>query len=252
LVLLSTLALTGTAAATITLAGQAGPAQALAPQATQAPAVEAEVMHAPTVVQVAPSPKAAPVRRAAVRKPARPTAAATRAAAPRRTVTVRRATAAPKPAATTAAKPVTTTRTGNDYPYASATTNTPDPWGFTKRQCVSFAAFRLAQHGHALNNGTQGWGSALHWDETARSLGVRISSTPRVGAVAQWNAGEASKVYVNGSSTPNGTFSAGSYGHVGWVAAVYSDGSALIEQYNLGGDRSYSVMRMKAPRYLVF
>ena len=34
--------------------------------------------------------------------------------------------------------------------------------------------------------------------------------------------------------------------------AVYtdSDGSALIEQYNAMGDRSYSVLRMTAPRYL--
>jgi surface antigen len=38
---------------------------------------------------------------------------------------------------------------------------------------------------------------------------------------------------------------------VGWVKQVYADGSALVEQYNMGGDRSYSVMRVKAPRYLL-
>jgi len=36
------------------------------------------------------------------------------------------------------------------------------------------------------------------------------------------------------------------------VKAVYADGSALVEQYNLSGDRAYSVMRVKAPRYLLF
>ena len=47
-----------------------------------------------------------------------------------------------------------------------------------------------------------------------------------------------------------GHFTAGEYGHVGYVAAVYSDGSALIEQYNVQGDRQYSALRMTAPRYL--
>jgi surface antigen len=157
---------------------------------------------------------------------------------------------------TTTTKPTTTrkatsaapaVRTGNDYPYAGATGNPTDKWGFTERQCVSFAAWRLARNGRPLDNATQNWGSALHWDEAARAHGVRITSTPRVGAIAQWNAGEGGKVWV-GSGT--GRFTAGSYGHVGYVAAVYSDGSALIEQYNAQGDRQYSVMRMTAPRYL--
>jgi surface antigen len=81
---------------------------------------------------------------------------------------------------------------------------------------------------------------------------VPVSHSPRVGAIAQWNAGESSSAYLSGSSTPNATFTAGGYGHVGYVAAVYSDGSVLIEQYNMGDSRSYSVMRMKAPRYLLF
>ena len=78
-----------------------------------------------------------------------------------------------------------------------------------------------------------------------------MTSTPRIGAIAQWNAHESGAYYGKGASKPNGTFTAGGYGHVGWVKAVYADGSALVEQYNLGGDRSYSVMRVKAPRYLL-
>jgi surface antigen len=141
----------------------------------------------------------------------------------------------------------TAVRTGNDYPYANATTNTADKWGFTERQCVSFAAWRLARNGHPIDNNTQHWGSAYQWDEAARANGVRVSTTPHVGAIAQWNVGEGGTVWMNGGK---GHFTAGSYGHVGYVAAVYSDGSALIEQYNVQGNREYSVLRMTAPRYL--
>jgi surface antigen len=141
---------------------------------------------------------------------------------------------------------------GDDYPWRTATTNAADRWGFTERQCVSFVAWREAQAGHPVSNYTQHWGNAADWDNTARALGVWISSRPRVGAIAQWNAYESSGWYANGSATPNGTVSAGGYGHVAWVKAVYGDGSALIEQYNMFGNRSYSTMRVKAPRYLYY
>ena len=36
------------------------------------------------------------------------------------------------------------------------------------------------------------------------------------------------------------------------VRAVYSDGSALVEQYNLNGQRSYGTTRVRAPRYLYY
>ena len=141
---------------------------------------------------------------------------------------------------------------GDDYPYRAYTSNVSDRWGFTVRQCVSFVAWREAQAGHPVNNYTQHWGSAASWDNTARALGVWISSRPRVGAIAQWNGYEHSAWYANGSSVPNGTVTAGGYGHVAWVKAVYADGSALIEQYNMFGNRSYSTMHVKAPRYLYY
>ncbi|MCU1591297.1 MAG: hypothetical protein JWP11_2553 [Frankiales bacterium] len=141
---------------------------------------------------------------------------------------------------------------GDDYPWRTSTTSAADRWGFTQRQCVSFVAWREAQAGHPVSNMTQHWGSAVNWDNTARALGVWISSRPRVGAIAQWNAYEQGAWYANGSSVANGTVSAGGYGHVAWVRAVYSDGSALIEQYNMFGNRSYSTMRVKAPRYLYY
>ena len=256
-VLLSALAaITAPVLAAVVLTGQGGAASASTAAASPLVAtgsVAAEVVAAPRVV-----------RPAAAAHPARTTPARHTVARPsaRRVVTVKAPvtkpvvrTTAPKPVVHAAPAPVKTAptvRTSDDYPWRSDSTQAADTWGFTKRQCVSFAAFRLAQHGHALNNGTQHWGSALNWDDAARANGVTVTSTPHVGAIAQWNAGEGSGIYANGSSTPNGHFTAGSYGHVGYVAAVYSDGSALIEQYNLGGTRSYSAMRMQAPRYLVF
>ena len=195
------------------------------------PTVARPVVHH-VVAQHVTAPVAAPVHHAAAR------VAAPAPVAPA-------APAAPAPA------PVTAQPTGtDDYPYRNATTNATDPWGFTERQCVSFAAFRLSQNGHALNNAQQHWGSALTWDDTARGLGMTVSSTPAVGTIAQWNAGESSPFYSAGSSTANGSFTAGGYGHVGYVKAVYGDGSALVEQYNMGGNRAYSVVRVKAPRYL--
>jgi surface antigen len=141
---------------------------------------------------------------------------------------------------------------GDDYPYRSTTSNVADRWGFTVRQCVSFVAWREAQSGHPLDNAAEHWGSALNWDETARARGVAISSRPRVGAIAQWNANERSAWYANGSTSANGYVQAGPYGHVAWVKAVYADGSVLAEQYNMSGNRSYSTMRLKAPRYLYY
>lgn len=221
--------------------------------------VAAEIVAAPQAVTLAapvvarPATKPTAVKRVAaahaVRTVTRQVAVAVAAPA-KVTPAAPRPVAAPKPAPTTTTT-TTSTRTGDDYPYARATTSDNDAWGFTKRQCVSFAAFRLSQHGNTLNNSTQNWGSALSWDEAAPRNGASVTSTPKVGAIAQWNAGESSRIYSS-TGAQKGSFSAGSYGHVGYVAAVYSDGTVLVEQYNLGGDRSYTAMRMSAPRYLVF
>jgi surface antigen len=138
---------------------------------------------------------------------------------------------------------------GNDYPYRNSTSSTAsDRWGFTQRQCVSFTAWRLAQHHRTINNSGNAWGNASHWDEAARAKRITISSRPRVGAVAQWNAGEKSAYYAQGGGT--GYLQAGPYGHVAYVTAVYRDGSVTVEQYNVNGNRSYSTMHVRANRYL--
>lgn len=137
---------------------------------------------------------------------------------------------------------------GDDYPYRLDQIQRSDRWGFTTRQCVSFAAWRLAQRGHPISNSGNAWGSAYHWDDTARARHVTISTRAKIGAIAQWNAFERSTWYAPTGGT--GIVTAGGYGHVAYVRWVYSDGSALVEQYNMSGTRSYSQMRVRAPRYL--
>ena len=138
---------------------------------------------------------------------------------------------------------------GDDYPWRLDQSWTADRYGFTKRQCVSFVAWRLAQRAHPLNNRTQHWGHARDWDNASRRLGVGIGRTPVVGAVAQWNENDWSAWY--GTATrPVGTMRAGAYGHVAYVERVHADGSVTVSHYNMGGTRSYTTARLKAPRYL--
>ena len=246
-----------------TVLGLAAPALAALILTSSTPGLAAVVPSAPVVAdalerplhRAAPAPVAKPavkravVKAAAVKRPAvtrvtRRTVAVTKAITP----TVRRTAPAP---VQTAPKQTSQPAGSNDYPYRTQSDfYAIDKWGFTERQCVSFAAWRLAQHGDTINN-KDNWGSAYSWDEAARRLGRTVTSKARVGSIAQWNAHESGAYYGKGSATANGRFTAGGYGHVGWVKQVYSDGSALVEQYNMGGDRSYSVMRVKAPRYLL-
>lgn len=200
------------------------------PDATRAPVavpvLREQATPAPVPRQRSPRPVA---RRTASR--------AHRAAAPHRQ----------HPTTSTTARTHATTRVTAGYPWAADTTGGHDPWGFTKRQCVSYVAWRLDRVGRPVY-ARQGWGSARGWDDVARQRGVTVTSRPAVGSVAQWNAGERSRLYVSGSA--RGTFFAGSYGHVAWVTDVYSDGSVRVAQYNGNGARSYSTMRVFAPRFL--
>lgn len=156
-------------------------------------------------------------------------------------------TASPAPRATRSTRTTATAPRTSGYPYANDTTGGSDPWGFVKRQCVSYVAWRLSQVGRPVYS-RQGWGDARNWDDTARSKGRTVTTRPAVGSVAHWNAGERSAFYSGGSAA--GSFVAGSQGHVGWVTKVYADGSVQVAQYNGTASRAYSTMRVKAPRFL--
>ena len=138
---------------------------------------------------------------------------------------------------------------GDDYPWRLDRVHRADTFGFTTRQCVSFVAWRLAQSGTRLDNVRQGWGNAMSWDDAARRLGHGVGRAPVVGAVAHWDAGERGPLYTGGRRL-RGTMIAGAYGHVAWVQHVHSDGSASVAHYNGTGTRTFSVSRVKAPRYL--
>ena len=157
------------------------------------------------------------------------------------------AAAAPLGSAASAAAPAA--RSADDYPWRLDQSWGADAYGFTKRQCVSFVAWRLAQRRTPISN-AQGWGSALTWDDTAVRLGHRIGVRPVVGAVAHWNAWESSKTWLNGSTRANGIVRAGSAGHVAYVSRVHADGSVTVQEYNGGGSRAFGTARLRAPRYL--
>lgn len=214
------------------------------PAATSEARVVAAVQANPAVVALAPVRTVAKVAAQPVKAQAKP-AAVTRKAV--RTVTTSRPRTVVKAAPVVVAPaPVK----ADAYPYRTSAGNSADAWGFTQRQCVSYAAWRLSNAGHAISNVQDGWGSASNWDDTARRLGMAVTTKASVGSIAQWNPGESSSLYAPGSSTPGGRFAAGSYGHVGYVTAVYADGSVQVAQYNATGDRAFSSMHMTAPRYL--
>ncbi|MEV5750242.1 CHAP domain-containing protein [Actinoallomurus sp. NPDC052308] len=117
----------------------------------------------------------------------------------------------------------------DDYPYKSDSSSEADPWLFYKRECVSFAAWRVRQRlGVDFTNSYRGvhWGNANNWDDAALSAGVRVDHTAKVGAVAQWNTG--------------------SYGHVAYVARVNSDGTILVEEYNYLSAHNYDTRTISA------
>ncbi|MEV8337697.1 FG-GAP-like repeat-containing protein [Leucobacter sp. NPDC077196] len=110
-----------------------------------------------------------------------------------------------------------------------------DEWNFAYRQCTSFVAWRLnSANGVPFSNqymGLWAWGNAGEWGDSARSVGIRVDTTPEVGAVA-W-----SGAYYRDASQ---------FGHVAWVADVLSNGNIVIEEYNYGWGGSYN-MRVVHP-----
>lgn len=100
--------------------------------------------------------------------------------------------------------------------YPSVWANAPqdsmvDSWGMYNRECVSFAAFKVANSGRYMPY-WGGVGNANQWPGNARAAGIPTGSEPRVGSVAYMPVGY--------------------YGHVMYVEAVYGDGRILVSQYN--------------------
>ena len=112
-----------------------------------------------------------------------------------------------------------------------------DEWNFAYRQCTSFVSWRLnSANGVAFSNqylGLTRWGNAGDWAASARSVGIRVDTSPEVGSVA-WSGpwyGDASE-----------------FGHVAWVAKVLDNGNIIIEEYNnsWGGSYGYRTVHKSA------
>lgn len=96
-----------------------------------------------------------------------------------------------------------------------------DPWGMYKRECVSYAAFRVQQSGRYMPH-WGGRGNANRWPSNARAAGIPVDNEPRVGDVA---------ISLGGT-----------YGHAMYVERINDDGTIRVSQYNFGLDGRYSEM----------
>lgn len=122
---------------------------------------------------------------------------------------------------------------GSNGGYPSVWANAPmnsyvDSWGMYSRQCVSYAAFKVAQaYGNMPYWG--GVGNANQWPGNARAAGIPTGSAPRVGSV--------------------GVVSSGQYGHVAWVEAINPNGTIRISHYNVNWTGNYAVWDNLSPSY---
>ena len=118
----------------------------------------------------------------------------------------------------------------NDYPYKNSCGGV-DKWNFYKCQCTSFVAWRLNDRKNIkFTNQYKGcnFGNANTWDECAKKVGLTVNKKPKVGAVAQSNAG--------------------SFGHVAWVSKV-SGSKVTIEEYNWATSEGYGKRTVAASTF---
>jgi surface antigen len=98
-----------------------------------------------------------------------------------------------------------------------------DPYNYFLKNCTSWAAWRLDQHGISMGGS---WGNATNWYNVGASKGYKTDTTPGIGAVAWWS----------GSNTRHPTF-----GHVGYVEDIPGTNQVTVSQYNAISDGNYSI-----------
>ena len=92
--------------------------------------------------------------------------------------------------------------------------------------CVGYAFGRALEIGGRTANDKLPTCNAEDWYSVAKSNGLSVGSTPKLGATIVWRSGN----FWNGND---------GCGHVGTVEEIYSDGSILVSQSNYGGTRFY-------------
>lgn len=120
---------------------------------------------------------------------------------------------------------------GGGYPSVwcnAAQDSLVDSWGMYNRECVSYAAYRVAAtYGYMPYWG--GRGMAYEWKQNAIDAGYKVTQTPEPGTVA-WRGVS--------SSTP--------VGHVGFVESVdYNNQTYVVSEYNSDGRGHYFKMQYK-------
>ncbi|KIM06612.1 MAG: hypothetical protein KU38_12675 [Sulfurovum sp. FS08-3] len=106
-----------------------------------------------------------------------------------------------------------------------------DKFNFYKCECTSYVAWKITQNGiKFLNSGTEvngvwkatHFGNANNWDNAAKSIGLSVDKTPKVGDIAVWETM-----------------------HVAYVESVNNDGTVTISEYNKNYDHKYTTRNIK-------
>jgi surface antigen len=121
-----------------------------------------------------------------------------------------------------------------NYPWPTQDGWVGDGHGYFEGECVSFAAWAIRNDGMAHNKSPDFLHNADLW------TGYVVDSGPRPGDVAQWD---------------DNHNAAGPAGHVAYVAAVNSDGTIKIYEYNWGTFHRLNIRTISAgapSRYLHF
>jgi peptidoglycan DL-endopeptidase CwlO len=92
-----------------------------------------------------------------------------------------------------------------------------DPWGYYKRNCTSYVAWRVATTGREV---PRGMGDGGNWYYSAGYKGIARGTEPKVGAAA--------------------SFALGGFGHVAYVEEIFNNGTIRISEYNFVKDGVYS------------
>ena len=94
-----------------------------------------------------------------------------------------------------------------------------DSWGMLNRECVSYAAWYVANSGRRMPY-WGGRGNANQWPSDARADGIPVDNTPQVGDVA---------IYMGGA-----------YGHAMIVQKIMGS-TVEVSSFNADGTGHYSV-----------
>jgi len=126
---------------------------------------------------------------------------------------------------------------GDTYPEpwcGSSMDSMLDSWGMYNRECVSYAAWKVAESG-AYMPYWGGVGDAYQWIGDAEASGIPVSSTPKAGDVA---------------ILPKGPYSP--LGHAMYVESVNSNGTINISQYNANNNGDFSIAYNVNPSSMEF